>query len=76
MQVSQAGFKTAETSLTLTVGQTANIDLMLEVGSSTETVNVESTGLADLETNDATISYTVGTRQVSDLPLKGVIHMA
>jgi hypothetical protein len=71
VQVSQSGFKTAETMLTLTVGQTANIDLTLEIGSSTETVNVESAGMADLEVNDATLSYTVGTRQVSDLPLNG-----
>jgi len=71
VQVSQSGFKSAETTLTLAVGQTANIDLNLEVGSSTETVNVESAGMADLETSDSTISYTVGTRQVSDLPLNG-----
>jgi hypothetical protein len=71
IQVSQNGFKNAETTLTLTVGQTANIDLNLEVGSSTETVNVESAGMADLETNDSTISYTVGAKQVSDLPLNG-----
>lgn len=71
IQVSQSGFKNAETTLTLAVGQTANIDLDLEVGSSTETVNVESAGMADLETSDSTVSYTVGTRQVSDLPLNG-----
>jgi len=71
VQVSQSGFKSAETILTLSVGQTANIDLALEIGSSTETINVESAGMADLETSDATISYTVGTRQVSDLPLNG-----
>jgi hypothetical protein len=54
IQVSQSGFKKAETTLTLAVGQTANIDLSLEVGSSTETVNVESAGMADLETSDST----------------------
>ncbi|MEG9437431.1 TonB-dependent receptor [Edaphobacter sp. HDX4] len=71
IQVSQSGFKNAETTLTLTVGQTSNIDLNLEVGSSTETVNVESAGMADLDTSDSTISYTVGVKQVSDLPLNG-----
>lgn len=71
IQVSQSGFKNAETTLTLTVGQTASIDLNLEVGTSAETVNVESAGMADLETSDSTVSYTVGTRQVSDLPLNG-----
>jgi hypothetical protein len=71
VQVTQSGFKNAETSLTLAVGQTASIDLNLEVGSSTETINVESTGMADLDTTDSTVSYTVGTRQVSDLPLNG-----
>ncbi|SFS11011.1 Carboxypeptidase regulatory-like domain-containing protein [Granulicella pectinivorans] len=71
VQVTQTGFKSTETTLVLTVGQTANIDLTLAVGSSSETVNVESSGMADLETNDATLSYTVGARQVSDLPLNG-----
>ena len=71
VQVVLSGFKKAETTLTLGVGQTANIDLSLEVGSSAETVNVESAGMADLETSDSTISYTVGARQVSDLPLNG-----
>ena len=71
VQVVLSGFKKAETKLTLGVGQTANIDLSLEVGSSAETVNVESAGMADLETSDSTISYTVGARQVSDLPLNG-----
>jgi len=71
IQVTQAGFKTATTELTVTVAQTVNIDLALEVGRNTETINVESTGMADLEINDATISYTVNTRQVSDLPLNG-----
>src|SRR5689334_23309240 len=40
VQVTQSGFKSAETTLTLSVGQTANIDLSLEIGSSTETINV------------------------------------
>ena len=71
IQVIQPGFKKAETAFQLAVGQTAQIDLTLEVGSSDETVNIEATGIADLETSDATISYTVGSRQVSDLPLNG-----
>ena len=71
IQVAQPGFKKAETTIQLAVGQTTQIDLTLQVGSSDETVNIEASGLADLEVNDATISYTVGTRQVSDLPLNG-----
>ena len=71
LSAEQAGFKKAQSNLTLTVGQTANIDLALEIGSSNETVDVQAASQADLETNDATISYTVGARQVSDLPLNG-----
>jgi outer membrane receptor protein involved in Fe transport len=71
IQVIQPGFKKAETAFQLTVGQTAQIDLSLQVGSSDETINIEAAGMADLEVNDATISYTVGARQVSDLPLNG-----
>ncbi|MDE1175739.1 MAG: TonB-dependent receptor [Edaphobacter sp.] len=71
VQVTQAGFKTATTEITLTVNQNVSVDLSLEVGSSTETIDVQSAGMADLEVNDATISYTVGARQVSDLPLNG-----
>lgn len=71
IQVVRAGFKKAEAAFQVTVGQTSQIDLALQVGSSDETVNIEASGMADLETNDATISYTVGARQVSDLPLNG-----
>ncbi|MEG9431000.1 carboxypeptidase regulatory-like domain-containing protein [Terriglobus sp. ADX1] len=71
LSVEQPGFKKATSNLTLTVGQTASIDLTLEIGSNSETVDVQAAGQADLETSDATISYTVGARQVSDLPLNG-----
>jgi outer membrane receptor protein involved in Fe transport len=71
IQIIQPGFKKAETAFQLAVGQTAQIDLTLQVGSSDETVNIEAAGMADLETSDSTVSYTVGARQVSDLPLNG-----
>jgi len=71
IQVIQPGFKKAETTLQIAVGQTVQIDLTLEVGSSNESITIEAAGLADLETSDSTIGYTVGERQIQDLPLNG-----
>lgn len=67
----QAGFKNAESTVTLTVGQNATVDLTLEVGSSNETVNVQASSTGQLNSDNSTLSYTVGARQVNDLPLNG-----
>jgi len=69
--VVSAGFKKAEGQLVLAVGQNAQLDLLLEIGSNAETVNVEATTAEQLNTDNSTLSYTVGARQVNELPLNG-----
>jgi hypothetical protein len=65
------GFKKTATSVTLTVGQTIELDLKLHLGTSTSSVTVQAGSSTQLNTQDATLSYTVGTKQVDELPLNG-----
>lgn len=71
VSVSLPGFKKAEGPVVLAVGQNAQLDLTLEIGSSTETVNVQAQATEQLNTDNSTLSYTVGARQVNELPLNG-----
>ena len=66
-----AGFKRAVRSgLTLQVNQIARVDLQLEIGQVTETIEV--TGEAPLvDTGDATLGEVIERRRVSDLPING-----
>lgn len=69
--VEAPGFKKTQTSVTLTVAQTVELDLALHVGSAASSVTVQAEGAAQLNTQDATLAYTVGSRKVSELPLNG-----
>jgi hypothetical protein len=71
VSVSQSGFKKYESTIILAVGQNATSDIALEIGSSTETVNVQASVAEQLNTDNSTLSYTVGARQVNELPLNG-----
>ena len=69
--VEKAGFKRTGTSLTLTVGQTAQVDLALPVGNQTETVNVAAEEAVQMDTQTSNLDYTVQSQQVDDLPMNG-----
>jgi hypothetical protein len=69
--VSLPGFKKTESTVTLAVGQTAQLNISLELGSSTESITVQAASGEQLNTDNSTLSYTVGARQVSELPLNG-----
>ena len=69
--VEKAGFKKTGTSVTLTVGQTAQIDITLPVGNQTETVNVEGEASVQTDTQTSNLDFTVQSEQVNDLPLNG-----
>jgi hypothetical protein len=69
--VDKSGFKKSDTSITLTVGQVAQLDVQLPLGSETEVVNVQADSSAQLDTQSSTLDYTVGTQQVDRLPLNG-----
>ena len=67
----QQGFRVARRSdIQLNVNQIARIDLELEVGQVTETVEVQATAAA-IDTDSSTVGHVVTERQVTDLPLNG-----
>ncbi len=65
------GFKKTNTSITLSVAQTVKLDLTLEIGSTATSVTVQSENDNQMDTQDSTLSYTVGPQKVSELPLNG-----
>jgi hypothetical protein len=68
--VKAAGFKTATTSLAVEAGDRARADIHMVTGGATETIVVEaSTPL--LQADNATVSSTVTSMAVQDLPLNG-----
>jgi hypothetical protein len=67
----QAGFRTEiKTGITVTVGQRAEVNLMLAVGGVQQSISVEETAL-QLAVTTADFSGLVGEAQVKDLPLNG-----
>ena len=66
-----AGFsKAVVTAVQLEVNQTLRVDMTLEVGEVTETVEV-SAAAPQLQTDTATVATTVGNEKVVELPLNG-----
>ncbi|HXW08537.1 MAG TPA: TonB-dependent receptor, partial [Vicinamibacterales bacterium] len=67
----QAGFKMAlHSDVLLTVDQIQRVDMLLEPGNLTETVEVQSQALT-LDTASASVGHTITERQVTELPLNG-----
>jgi Carboxypeptidase regulatory-like domain len=65
------GFSPKEISeFILTVGQAADIDFSLSVGTESQKVTVEATS-QQLETSSADLGVVIATKQVNDLPLNG-----
>ncbi len=65
-----AGFKQEVNNVTLEMEQVARLDLKLEVGASSETVEVMATAPL-LESSNASIGQVVETQAIADLPLNG-----
>jgi hypothetical protein len=71
ISVSASGFSSAASTLiTLNVDQKAVLDFKLQIGSTTETVNVNG-GAAAINTTDATVSTVVDRHFVENMPLNG-----
>jgi hypothetical protein len=72
ISVSAANFKKSVLeNIQVQVGQTASVDVALEVGGQSETVTVTSTAEAQIERSDNTVSGVVNTVQIENLPLNG-----
>src|ERR1700683_1731895 len=68
--IEKAGLKTVKfVALPLTVDQALTLDVKLELGGTTQTVTVEGTQIAPINTTDAQISNVVEEKQIQDLPL-------
>lgn len=72
VEVSANGFKTATRELIVAAAQTAEAVFPLEVGNPTEVVTVTSGTGIELQTQDGTRVNTVGTRQITELPVQGL----
>src|SRR5580704_19059547 len=70
LSVSQTGFKQASESVEVHLGQISTVNLKMEVGSGSVTVEVTGQG-ALLQTEDANISTNFDTRQVENVPNPG-----
>jgi hypothetical protein len=67
--VTKTGFrKTVLGSQTVVTGTALNLDITLEVGAASETVEVTSVGGAELQTENATMGTTLGGDAILDLP--------
>jgi hypothetical protein len=78
MRIDKDGFKAATVApFDLQVGKIQNESLVLEIGSSSESVEVSTTA-AQLQTADATVGQVIDQKQVNDLPLngRGVLQLA
>src|SRR5882672_1123602 len=68
--VSAPGFQAVRRNVTLTVGASLRVDLSLNVGAITDTVNVTAQS-AQVDTTSSTISGLVSDSVIRDLPLNG-----
>src|SRR5438552_12770425 len=69
--VEQPGFQTVtKTGIQVSINQAIRTDFTLAVGAVTQQVTVEAIATA-IKTDDATVSESIGTRAVADLPLSG-----
>lgn len=70
VEVEAPGFKkVAITSVAALVDTPLDVDVKLEIGAVTETVNIISSNDAPLNTTDATIGTTFESRRITELPL-------
>jgi Carboxypeptidase regulatory-like domain/TonB-dependent Receptor Plug Domain len=71
LQIERGGFATTQLNgIILNVGDTKNLLIRLKVGSVSESVNVDASGLT-LNTTDAAVSTLVDRKFVSNIPLNG-----
>src|SRR5437870_148103 len=69
--VEQAGFqKVTKTGIQVSINQSVRTDFTLAIGAVTQNVTVEAVAMA-IKTDDSSVSESIGTRQVADLPLSG-----
>src|SRR5262245_16908760 len=69
--VEQPGFqKATKTGVQVTINQSVRTDFTLAIGAVTQNVTVEAVSTA-IKTDDSTVSESISSREVADLPLNG-----
>jgi hypothetical protein len=72
LKVEVSGFNTyLQEGIVLTVNQSANVDIVLKVGASAQTVEVSGYAAALLSTQEASTGQELDRRMINDLPLLG-----
>ena len=72
LDVTATGFKTATREVVVAAAQTAEASIPLEVGNPTEIVTVTSGSTVELQTQDGARVNTIGTRQITEMPVQGL----
>ncbi len=71
VKVEAKGFKTFTEPLTVASGDRARVDAPMQVGDVTQTVEVQASAAATLQTDTSTINTLITSQGVEDLPLNG-----
>lgn len=72
-EISAGNFKTAtRDSFVVAAAQNTDLSTPLEVGNPTETVNISSSDLIELQTTDGTRVNTLNSREITELPVAGL----
>jgi hypothetical protein len=67
---SAKGFSSAESTVTVLVGNTAAVNLKLQIGEETQTIDVQGSALA-VNTEQATVQGVLNLQQIENLPVSG-----
>jgi hypothetical protein len=70
VQAEMQGFKTVQSTISVSAAQTARVDFKLELGTVSETIEVIATG-AVLQTENAVVGTKLEREQVEKLPIQG-----
>ncbi len=70
VRIEAKGFQTAQIDVTVQVGQTATANAQIEIGTSTQVVEVEAQSVG-VNTEQATVSGVLTSQQIDNLPING-----
>jgi outer membrane receptor protein involved in Fe transport len=72
LDVTATGFKTVTRDVIVAAAQSAEASVALEIGNAAEVVTVTSGTAVELQTQDGARVNTLGTRQITELPVQGL----
>ena len=69
--VTAAGFKTSKLPLSLSIGESLNTEIGLEIGGASDTVNISADTAVTLNTSDFKVDGVINRQKIDSLPLNG-----